>query len=83
MNIEHLEVMMQVRRGRRARDAGQAQGSATLPANVQEASAHPSRPASLAIFRVRANGKLDFVRKYDVDASNSRSLFWMGLVSLP
>jgi len=29
------------------------------------------------------DGKLDFVRKYDVEASNSRSLFWMGLVSLP
>jgi DNA-binding beta-propeller fold protein YncE len=40
-------------------------------------------PASLAIFRVGADGKLDFVRKYDVEASNSRSLFWMGLVLLP
>jgi 6-phosphogluconolactonase len=39
-------------------------------------------PASLAAFRVRPDGKLDFVRKYDVDTS-SGSLFWMGIVPLP
>jgi len=38
-------------------------------------------PANLAAFRVRADGKLDFVRKYDVDTS-SGSLFWMGIVPL-
>jgi 6-phosphogluconolactonase (cycloisomerase 2 family) len=40
-------------------------------------------PASLAVYRVRDDGKLDFVRKYDVEASGSKSLFWMGLVALP
>jgi 6-phosphogluconolactonase len=39
-------------------------------------------PASLAVFRVRAEGKLDFVRKYDVETDRGRNLFWMGLVSL-
>ena len=39
-------------------------------------------PASLAVFRVRDDGKLDFVRKYDVD-TNTGSLFWMGIVPLP
>jgi len=39
-------------------------------------------PANLAAFRVRADGKLDFVRKYDVDTSGG-SLFWMGIVPLP
>jgi len=39
-------------------------------------------PASLAVFRVRPDGKLDFVRKYDVDTSGG-SLFWMGIVPLP
>jgi hypothetical protein len=39
-------------------------------------------PASLAAFRVRVDGKLDFVRKYDVDTSGG-SLFWMGIVPLP
>jgi len=39
-------------------------------------------PASLAVFRVRADGKLDFVRKYDV-AVGSRNMFWMGITALP
>ena len=39
-------------------------------------------PASLAVFRVREDGKLDFARKYDVDVGN-RNLFWMGIVPLP
>jgi 6-phosphogluconolactonase (cycloisomerase 2 family) len=39
-------------------------------------------PASLAVFRIRKDGKLDFVRKYDVDTSTG-SLFWMGIVPLP
>ena len=37
-------------------------------------------PASLAVFRVGADGRLDFVRKYDVDASVTRSMLWMGIV---
>jgi hypothetical protein len=40
-------------------------------------------PASLAVYKVRDDGKLDFVRKYDVETSGVNSLFWMGLVSLP
>jgi hypothetical protein len=39
-------------------------------------------PASLAVFRVRGDGKLDFVRKYDV-AVGSRNMFWMGITALP
>jgi 6-phosphogluconolactonase len=39
-------------------------------------------PASLTVFRVRTDGKLDFVRKYDVETDRGRTLFWMGLVSL-
>ncbi len=38
--------------------------------------------ASLAVFRVGADGKLDFVRKYDVQTDRGRNLFWMGVVSL-
>jgi 6-phosphogluconolactonase len=40
-------------------------------------------PASLAVFRVRADGKLDFASKYDVETTNARTMFWMGVVSLP
>ena len=39
-------------------------------------------PASLAVFRVRDDGKLDFVRKDDV-AVGSRNIFWMGITALP
>jgi 6-phosphogluconolactonase (cycloisomerase 2 family) len=40
-------------------------------------------PPSLAVFRVRSDGKLDFSHKYDIDAAGARTLFWMGVVSLP
>jgi len=39
-------------------------------------------PASLAVFRVRSDGKLEFARKYDLNVG-SRNLFWMGIVPLP
>jgi 6-phosphogluconolactonase len=39
-------------------------------------------PASLAVFRVRNDGKLEFARKYDLNVG-SRNLFWMGIVPLP
>jgi 6-phosphogluconolactonase len=38
-------------------------------------------PPSLAVFRVRDDGKLDYVRKYDVDAGRE-TLFWMGIVGV-
>ena len=40
-------------------------------------------PAGLAVFWIRADGTLNFVRKYDVELGPGRNLFWMGLVSLP
>ncbi len=45
--------------------------------------ANQNAPASLAVYRVRDDGMLDFARKYDVETADSRTLFWMGLVSLP
>ncbi len=39
-------------------------------------------PASLAVFRVRRDGKLDFVRTYDIHTTMG-SLFWMGILALP
>jgi hypothetical protein len=39
-------------------------------------------PASLAVFRVRNDGKLEFARKYDLNVG-SRNMFWMGMVELP
>jgi 6-phosphogluconolactonase (cycloisomerase 2 family) len=40
----------------------------------------PQAPASLAVFRIAADGRLEFVRKYDVDVGLER-IFWMGMVS--
>jgi 6-phosphogluconolactonase len=40
-------------------------------------------PATLAVFRIGSDGKLEFVRKYDQDTSGGRSLFWTGMVALP
>ena len=39
-------------------------------------------PASLAVFRVRDDGTLDYVRKYDVETGVG-NLFWMGIAELP
>ncbi len=55
----------------------------TIPFLVHEGANVNGVPASLTVFRVHPDGKLDFVRKYAVEATNSRSLFWMGLVALP
>jgi 6-phosphogluconolactonase (cycloisomerase 2 family) len=40
-------------------------------------------PASLAVFRIARDGKLDFIRKYDQDTSGGRNLFWTGMLDLP
>lgn len=50
--------------------------------NQTALSAPPKVSANLAVFRVRDDGKLDYVRKYDVDTAMG-SLFWMGIVALP
>lgn len=50
------------------------------PALVREGELVRTVPASLAVFRVGADGKLDFMRKYDVAASVSTSMLWMGIV---
>jgi 6-phosphogluconolactonase (cycloisomerase 2 family) len=39
-------------------------------------------PASLAVFRIGSDGRLSFVRKYDVESGPGLSLMWAGLVKL-
>ena len=46
---------------------------------VKDGAAIREVPACLSVFRIGADGKLDFVRKYDVDVGN-RQMFWMGMV---
>jgi len=38
-------------------------------------------PACLSMFRIGADGRLDFVRKYDVEVGD-RTMWWMGMVAL-
>ncbi len=39
-------------------------------------------PASLAVFRIGSDGKLMFLRKYDIETGGGRSLMWAGLLRL-
>ena len=38
-------------------------------------------PACLSLFRIATSGRLEFVRKYDVDVGD-RTMWWMGMVTL-
>jgi 6-phosphogluconolactonase len=39
-------------------------------------------PAAIVIYRIGSDGKLSFVRKYDIDASTQRQQFWAGMMTL-
>lgn len=40
-------------------------------------------PAALSVFRIQDDGRLNFVRKYDVDTPGSQYQFWIGMIGLP
>jgi 6-phosphogluconolactonase (cycloisomerase 2 family) len=42
-----------------------------------------SVPANIALFRVGADGRLEFARKYDMETGPGRSLFWAKIIALP
>jgi 6-phosphogluconolactonase len=48
---------------------------------VQDGAATRFVPACLSVFRIGEDGKLDFVRKYDVEVGD-KQMFWMGMVKL-
>jgi hypothetical protein len=52
-----------------------------MPILVKDGAALRTVPASLAVFRIKDDGRLDFIRKYDVDVGG-RTMFWMGMVAL-
>lgn len=54
-----------------------------LPLLTSEGPNPKIQPPNLAVFRIRGDGKLDFVRKYDVPTKDGNMLFWMGIVPLP
>ncbi len=53
-----------------------------MPLPVREANGIGTLTAGLTIFRISDDGKLEFVRKYDVDTGNAQQ-FWSGMVTLP
>jgi hypothetical protein len=52
-----------------------------LPVDVRDGNAIRTAPAGLTVFRIGDDGKLTFVRKYDVDVGD-KTMFWMGMVPL-
>jgi 6-phosphogluconolactonase len=50
-----------------------------MPLLVRDGTALRTVPASLALFRIDGQGRLDFAGKYDVDVGD-RTMFWMGMV---
>ena len=51
-----------------------------MPILVKDGAALRTVQASLAVFRIKDDGRLDFIRKYDVDVGD-RTMFWMGMVA--
>jgi 6-phosphogluconolactonase (cycloisomerase 2 family) len=51
------------------------------PLLVREGAQVRTVPACLSVFHIGTDGKLTFVRKYDVDVGN-HTMFWMGMVPL-
>ena len=43
---------------------------------------HPNGAFKMPTWPVQVDGKLDFVRKYDVE-TNGKFQWWMGMVGLP
>jgi 6-phosphogluconolactonase len=52
-----------------------------LPVDVRDGDAVRTIPAGLSVFRIGDDGKLTFVRKYDIDVGG-KTMFWMGMVQL-
>lgn len=52
----------------------------TMGLPVRDGGAIRDVPACLSVFRIGADGRLEFVRKYDVEVGD-RQMFWMGMVA--
>ena len=52
-----------------------------LPVDVRDGDAVRTVAAGLSVFRIGDDGKLTFVRKYDIDVGG-KTMFWMGMVQL-
>lgn len=52
-----------------------------MPMLVRNAATVSTVPASLAVFRIGGDGRLGYVRKYDIDVGGE-IMFWMGMVRI-
>jgi 6-phosphogluconolactonase len=52
------------------------------PMPMREGKNITTLPAAIVVYRIGGDGKLAFVRKYDIDASTSKQQFWAGMVTL-
>jgi 6-phosphogluconolactonase len=52
-----------------------------LPVNVRDGDNVRSVPAGLSVFRIDADGRLAFVRTYNIDVGDS-TMWWMGMMPL-
>jgi 6-phosphogluconolactonase len=53
------------------------------PMPMREGADVTTLPAAIGMFRIGGDGKLEFVRKYDINATVERQQFWAGMVTLP
>jgi len=52
-----------------------------LPVRIRDGDAIRTTPAGLSVFRIGDDGRLTYVRKYDIDVGDT-TMFWMGMVPL-
>jgi 6-phosphogluconolactonase len=52
------------------------------PMPVRQGTDITTVPAAISMFRIGGEGKLEFVRKYDIDATAQKQQFWAGMVTL-
>jgi 6-phosphogluconolactonase len=56
--------------------------ASVVPIQVREGFRVGTLTAGLMVYRVGSDGRLDFARKYDVEATNQNQQFWSGMVTL-
>ena len=44
---------------------------------VRDGNSVKTVPGGLTVFKIQSDGKLDFVKKYDLDVTADKALFWM------
>jgi len=52
------------------------------PMAVREGDKVVVKPAAMSVFRVGGDGRLDFVRQYDVETGPGQTQYWMGVLGL-